>query len=70
MPISLRAFRNRYVWHEKVNTILEMNLEGVMEVFSMYAEEIGFTLTSAEKVLKGIGCLVSQRMVKMQFDLA
>ena len=65
MPISLRAFRNRYVWQEKVNTILEINLEGIMEVFSLYAEAIGFTLGSAEKVLKGIGCLVSQRMVKM-----
>ena len=70
MPISLRAFRNKYVWQEKVNTVLEINLEGIMEVFSLFAEEVGFTLDSAEKVLKGIGSLVSQRMIKMQFDLA
>ena len=33
MPISLNAFRNRYVWQEKVNSIIEMNLEGIMDVF-------------------------------------
>jgi len=27
-------------------------------------------MVSAEKVLKGIGCLLPQRMVKIQFDLA
>lgn len=70
LPVSLRSFRNHFVWVEKVNSILEVNLEGIMEVFSLYAESIGFTLESAEKLLKGIGCLISQRMVKMQFDLA
>ena len=70
MPISLHAFRNEYVWNEKVNSIMELNLEGIMEVFSIYSEYIGFTIASAEKVLKGIGCLVPQRMIAMQFDLA
>ena len=70
MPISLRAFRSRYVWHEKVNTILELNLEGIMEVFSSNAHDIGFIIKSAEKVLRNIGCQVDQRMVQIQFDLA
>ena len=68
--MSLRSFRNHFVWIDQVNTIFEINLEGIMEVFSLYAEEIGFTVQSAEKLLKGIGCLISQRMIKMQFDLA
>ena len=70
MPVSLHAFRNQYVWTEQVNSILELNLEGIMEVFSKYSEDIGFVIESAEKVLKGIGCLVPQRMISMQFDLA
>ena len=70
MPISLNAFRDRYVWIEKVNLLFELNLEGIMEVFSMFAEDIGFTIDSATKLLKGIGCFLSHRTVRMQFDLA
>ena len=66
----MNAFRDKYVWTEKVNTLLEMNLEGIMDVFTKYQEEIGFTINSAEKVLKGIGCLLPQRTIAMQFDLA
>jgi len=63
MPISLNAFRDRFCWVEKVNAILELNLEGIMEVFGKFMEDIGFTLASAEKVLKGIGSLLPQRTV-------
>ena len=70
MPISLNAFRDRYVWIEKINTLFELNLEGIMEVFSKYAEDEGFVIDSALKLLKGIGCLLSTRVVRMQFDLA
>lgn len=41
-----------------------------MDVFSKFSEDIGFTKLSAEKLLKGMGCLLSQRVVSMQFDLA
>ena len=41
-----------------------------MAAFDKFEEDIGFTINSAEKVLKGIGCLVPPRIVKMQFDLA
>lgn len=34
MPISLNAFRDRFCWVEKVNAILELNLEGIMELFT------------------------------------
>ena len=36
MPNSLNAFRNQYIWTEKVNTLLELNLEGIMEVFMKF----------------------------------
>ena len=58
LPTSLNAFRDRYVWVEKVNSVIEINLEGIMDVFSKFCEEIGFTLNSAMKVLKGMGCLI------------
>ena len=62
MPVSLNAFRDRYVWREAINRVLELNLEGIMEVFNKYMEDDpntpSFTLTSAERVLKAIGCLV------------
>ena len=70
MGISLNAFRDVYVWTEKVNTLIVINLEGIMEVFSAFAQDIGFTIESATKLLKGIGCLVPTRTVRMQFDLA
>lgn len=64
MPVSLDAFREKYVWVEKVNTIMELNLEGIMTVFSKFAEpDIGFTIKSAEKVLKGAGCMLAPRMI-------
>ena len=68
--MSLNAFRDQYVWVEKVNTLLELNLEGIMEVFLKNCEDIGFTVNSAVKLLKGIGCLLSHRIIRMQFDLA
>ena len=58
MPVSLNAFRDRYCWVENVNSVLELNLEGIMEVFAKFSEEVGFTKFSAEKVLKSIGCLL------------
>ena len=58
---TLNSFRDDYVWVTKVNTILELNLEGIMDIFTKYSEEIGFTIESAFKVLKGIGCLLSHR---------
>ena len=70
MPVSLNAFRDRYVWREQVNSVLEMNLEGIMEVFSKFMDEPGFTLNSAEKVLKGISCLLPPRMIRKLFDLS
>ena len=63
LPNSLNAFRDRYVWVERVNTVLELNLEGIMDVFSKFSEDIGFTKSSAEKVLKGMGCLLAQKVV-------
>ena len=30
MPISLRAFRDKFVWIEEVNQVLDLNLEGIM----------------------------------------
>lgn len=66
----MNAFKDRFVWIDNVNSILQFNLEGIMDVFAKFAEDIGFTIKSAEKVLKGIGCLVPARMVAMQFDLA
>ena len=70
VPTSLNAFKDRYVWVDNVNTILQFNLEGIMEVFAKFSEDIGFTINSAQKVLKGIGSLIPARMVSMQFDLA
>ena len=61
MPVSLNAFRDLYCWQEKVNHILEVNLEGIMEVFGKFMEDEGFTMASAEKVLKGIGSLLPPR---------
>ena len=68
--ISLNAFREEHVWKEEVNTLFELNLEGIMDVFSKNCEDEGFTIDSAFKLLKGIGCLLSQRVIRMQFDLA
>ena len=65
MPISLNAFRDSYVWKDNINTLFELNLEGIMEVFSKNCEDIGFTIDSATKLLKGIGCLLPHRMVSM-----
>lgn len=70
MPVSLNAFRDRYVWREQVNTVLELNLEGIMEIFSKFMDEPGFTLNSAERVLKGISCLLPPRMIRKLFDLS
>ena len=70
VPVSLEAFRARYVWREAINDIFEINLEGIMDVFSKFADPIGFTINSGEKLLKGIGCLLPKRMVGRQFDLA
>lgn len=36
-----------------------------MEVFLAYCEDVGFTIDSATKLLKGIGCLLSNRVVRM-----
>ena len=41
-----------------------------MEVFLKNCEDVGFTINSAIKLLKGIGCLLSNRIIRMQFDLA
>lgn len=70
MPISLNAFRDRFVWVESVSILLELNLEGIMEVFIKYCGDSGFVIDSAYKVLKGVGCLLSQRTIKMLFDLS
>ena len=59
MPISLNAFRDRFVWVESVSILLELNLEGIMEVFIKYCGDGGFVIDSAYKVLKGVGCLLS-----------
>ena len=73
MPIALTAFRDKYVWQERNNTLFELNLEGIMEVFCnplYYIKNVGFTIESAQKLLKAMGCLVPSRMIHMQFDLA
>jgi len=70
MPISLNAFRDRFCWVEKVNAILELNLEGIMDVFCKYQGEEGFVYDGAEKVLKGIGSQLPPRVTKMLFDLS
>ena len=73
MPIALTAFRDKYVWQERNNTLLDLNLEGIMEVFCnplYYIKNVGFTIESAQKLLKAMGCLVAPRMINMQFDLA
>jgi len=36
LPISLDAFRNRYVWKQDTNSLMEHNLEGIMDVFSKF----------------------------------
>ena len=36
LPVSLDAFRNRFVWKENTNSLLEHNLEGIMDVFSRF----------------------------------
>ena len=59
MPISLNAFRDKFVWVENVSILLELNLEGIMEVFIKYQGDDGFVIDSANKVLKGVGCLLS-----------
>ncbi len=41
-----------------------------MEIFTKYSEASGFVVESAYQVLKGIGCLISQRQIKMLFDLS
>lgn len=68
--MSLNAFRDQYVWVDRINTLFELNLEGIMEVFLKNCEDVGFTINSAIKLLKGIGCLLSNRIIRMQFDLA
>jgi len=71
MPVSLNAFRDAYCWTEHVNSILELNLEGIMEIFmSYFNSDSSFVLTSAEKFLKGIGSLLSPRVIQMLFDLS
>ena len=50
MPIALTAFRDKYVWLERNNTLLDLNLEGIMEVFCnplYYIKNVGFVLESA-----------------------
>lgn len=70
MPTSLNAFRVEYVWRERINTLLEHNLEGIMDVFQKFCEDSSFVVASAEKLFKGIGCLLPLRVIKQQFDLA
>ena len=41
-----------------------------MEVFEKFQEDVGFTMNSAERVLKGIGSLLPPRMQAMLFDLS
>ena len=64
MPTSLNAFRVEYVWRERINTLLEHNLEGIMEVLFKFMEDSSFVVTSAEKLFKGIGCLLPLQVVK------
>jgi len=47
MPISLNAFRDKFVWIENVSILLELNLEGIMEVFIKYQNDEGFIIDSA-----------------------
>ena len=66
MPIALTAFRDKYVWQESNNTLLDLNLEGIMDVFCnplYYIKNIGFTIDSAHKLLKAMGCLLPPRMI-------
>ena len=61
MPIALTAFRDKYVWLERNNMVLDMNLEGIMDVFCnplYYIKNVGFTIESAQKLLKAMGCLL------------
>jgi len=68
---SLNAFRDRYCWTEHVNCILEVNLEGIMEIFTMFmGSDDGFTIDCAIKFLKGIGSVLSLRTINMLFDLS
>lgn len=70
MPFSLNAFRDSYCWVEEVNQILELNLEGIMEIFTKFMDETGFAFNAAEKLFKVMGSLISTRVLKILFDLS
>jgi hypothetical protein len=38
IELSLTNFRTRYVWQDKINKMLFTNLQGIMQVFTVYKE--------------------------------
>ena len=53
---SLTYFRDKHVWQEEINDMLETNMEGIMNIFTTYMEPLpdGFTNMSAFRMLKAI----------------